>query len=89
MQVRKQQLEQGMEQQAGSKLGQEHIKAAYCHPAYLTSMQGTSCEMPGWVKHKLESRLPGERSITSDDITLLAESKEELKSLLIEGEREE
>ena len=54
-----------------------------------THMQSTSCEMPGWVKHKLESRLPGERSITSDDITLLAESKEELKSLLIEGEREE
>ena len=52
-------------------------------------MQSTSCEMPGWMKHKLESRLPGEMSITTDDITLLAESKEELKSLLIEGEREE
>ena len=52
-------------------------------------MQSTSREMPGWMKHKLESRLPGEMSITTDDITLLAESKEELKSLLIEGEREE
>ena len=74
----------------GSKLGMEYenVKAAYCHPAYLTSMQSTSCEMPGWVKHKLESRLPGERSITSDDITLLAESKEELKSLFMKVKKE-
>ena len=50
----------------GSKLGREYIKAVYCHLAYLTSMQSTSCEMPGWIKHKLESRLPGELSITSD-----------------------
>ena len=66
MQVRKQQLELGMEQQTGSKLGKEIVKAVYCHPAYLTSMQSTSREMLGWKKHKLESRLPGEISITSD-----------------------
>ena len=66
MQVRKQQLELDMEQQNGSKLGKEYIKAVYWHPAYLTYMQSTSCEMPGWMKHKLESRLSGEISITSD-----------------------
>jgi len=66
MQVKKQQLEPDMEQQTGSKSGKEYVKAVYCHPAYLTYMQTTSCEMPGWMKHKLESRLPGEISITSD-----------------------
>ena len=66
MQVKKQQLELDMEQQTGSILGKEYIKAAYCHPVYLTYMQSTSCEMPDWMKHKLESRLPGEISITSD-----------------------
>ena len=66
MQVKNQQLEQDIEQQTGSKLGKEYIKAVYCHPAYLTSMQSTSCEMPRRMKHKLESRLPGEISITSD-----------------------
>ena len=66
MQVKKQELEPDMEQQTGSKLGKEYSKAVYCHPAYLTYMQRTSCEMPGWMKHKLESRLPGEISITSD-----------------------
>ena len=55
-----------MEQQTGSKLGKEYIKAVYCHPAYLTYMQSTSCEMLGWIKHKLESRLLGEISITSN-----------------------
>ena len=55
-----------MEQQTGSKLGKEYIKAVYCHLAYLTSVQSTSCEMLGWMKHKLESRLLGELSITSD-----------------------
>ena len=55
-----------MEQQVGSKSGKEYVKAVYCHPAYLTSMQTTSCEMLGWMKHKLESRLQGEISITSD-----------------------
>ena len=66
MQVRKQQLELDMEQQTGSKLGQEYIKAVYCHPAYLTYMQSTSWETLDWKKHKLESRLPGEISITPD-----------------------
>ena len=66
MQVRKQQLEPDMEQQTGSKLGKEYDKAVYCHSAYLTHMQSASCEMPGWMKHKLESRLLGEISITSD-----------------------
>ena len=64
MQVKKQQLDLDMEQQTGSKSGKEYIKAACCHPAYLTYMQSTSCEMPGWMKHKLESRLPVEISIT-------------------------
>ena len=66
MQFRKQKLELDMEQQTGSKLGKEYIKAVYCHPAYLTYMQSTSRETLGWKKHKLESRLPGEISITSD-----------------------
>ena len=60
MQVKKQQLELDMEQQTGSKSGTEHVKAVYCHPAYLTSMQSTSWETLGWKKQKLESRLPGE-----------------------------
>ena len=55
-----------MEQQTGSKLGKEYRKAVYCHLAYLTYMQSTSCKMPGWMKHKLESRLPGEISVTSE-----------------------
>ena len=66
MQVKKQQVEPDMEQGTDSKLGKEYIKAEYCHSAYLTSMQSTSCEMPGWMKHKVESRLPGEISINSD-----------------------
>ena len=66
MQVRKQQLELDMEQQTGSKLRKEYVKAVYCHPAYLTYIKSTSFEMPGWMKHKLESRLLGEISITSD-----------------------
>ena len=66
MQVKKEQLELDMEQWTGSKSGTEYIKAVYCHPAYLTSMQSTSCEMPGWMKHKLEPRLQGEISTTSD-----------------------
>ena len=65
MQVKKQQLETDMEQQTGSKLGKEYDKTVYCHPAYLTYMQNISWEMQGWMKHKLESRLPGEVSITS------------------------
>ena len=66
MQVKKHQLELSMEQQTGSKLGKEYVKAVYCHPAYLTYMKGISYEMLGWIKHKLESRLLGEISITSD-----------------------
>ena len=86
MQVKKQQLELDMEKQNGSKLG----KAIYCHPAYLTYLHCTSCELTGWIKHKLESILPGEISITSDtdDNTLTAESEEELKSLLMEVKEE-
>ena len=66
MQVKKQQLEPDMGQRTGSILGKEYIKAVYCHHAYFTSMQCKSSEMPGWMKHKLESRLQGEISITSD-----------------------
>ena len=66
MQVKKQQLEPDMEQWTGSKLGKEYVKPVYCHSVYLTYMQSTSCEMLGWMKHKLESRLLGEISITSD-----------------------
>ena len=66
MQVKKQQLEPYMEQQTGSKLGKGYIKAVYCHLASLTYMQSTSWETLGWKKHKLESRFPGEISITSD-----------------------
>ena len=66
MQAKKQQLEPDMEQQTGSKLGKEYLKALYCHPAYLTYMQSTSCKILDWKTHKLESRLPGEISTTSD-----------------------
>ena len=66
MQVKKQQLELDMEQQTGSKLGKEYVKALYCYLAYLTYVQSTSCEMLDWMKHKLESRLPEEISITSN-----------------------
>ena len=66
MQARKQQLELDMEQKTGSKSGKEYVKAVYCHPAYFTYMHSTSFKMLGWMKHKLESRLLGEISITSD-----------------------
>ena len=65
-QIGKQQLELDMEQQTGSKLGKEYIKAVYCHPVYLAYIQNTSYEILGWMKHKLELRLLGEISITSD-----------------------
>ena len=80
MQVRKQQLKLDMEQQNGSKLGKEYVKAIYCHPAYLISMQSTSWEIPGWMKLNLESRLLGEISTTSDMqmiTTLMVESEED------------
>ena len=66
MQIKKQQLESDMEQWTGSKLGKEHVQAVHCHSAHLTYMQSTSGEMPGWMKLKVESKLPGEISITSD-----------------------
>ena len=89
MQVKKQQLELDMEQQTGSKLGKEYVKAIYCHPACLTHTQSTSWKTLGWKKHKLESRLPGEILITSymQMTTLMAES-EELKSLLMKVKEE-
>ena len=86
MQVKKQQLEVDMEQQTGSKLEKQYIKAAYCHPAYLTYIQSTSCKMPVWMKHKLESRLLGEITKISDmqmTSTPMAEMEEELKTLLM------
>ena len=88
---RKQQLEMDMEQQTGSKWGKEYIKAVYCHPAYLTYMQNTSCKMPGWVKHKQESRFLGEISITSDmQMTppFWQKAKKNLKSLLMKVKEE-
>ena len=90
MQVKNQQLELDMEQQIGSKLGKECIEAGYYHHAYLTYMESTSCEILVWIKHKIESRLPGEISNLryADDITLMAESKEELKSLLMKMKKE-
>ena len=76
-----------MKQQTRSKLEKEDVKAVYSHPAYITYVQNTPCEMPGWMNHNLESRLPGEMSVTSDMqlTTLMAESKEELKSLLMKA----
>ena len=84
MQVKKQQLELDMEQQTGSNVGKEYVKAVYCRPAYSTYMQSISCKcQAGWMKLKLESRLLGEILIPSDDTSLMAESEEELKSLLM------
>ena len=89
MQAKKQQLELDMEQQTGSKLGKDYIKAVYCHPAYLTYMQSTSYEIPDWMKHKLESRLQGEISITSDMqmTSPYGRKQRETKRPLDEGER--
>ena len=88
MKVKKKQLKLDMEQQTGSKQIKGYVNAVYCHPAYLTSMQSTSCEILGWMNHKLKSRLPGEISTTSDDTTLMAESEEELKCLLMRVKEE-
>ena len=88
MQVKKQQLDPDMEQQTGFVLGKEYVKTVYCHPAYLTYMQRTSCEMPGWMKHEAHAgiKIAG-RNINNlryaEDTTLMAESEEELKSLLM------
>ena len=91
MQDKKQKLDRDMEQWTDSRLGKEYVKAVYCHPAYLTYVQSTSCEMPGWMNHKLKSRLPGE--ITTSDMQMIplltAESKEELiKNLLMKVKEE-
>ena len=96
MHVKKQQLELDMEQQTGSKLGKEYIKAVYCHPAYLTYMQSTSWEMLDWKKHTLEScvlHMIARRNINNlryaNDTTIMAESEEELKSLLMKAKESE
>ena len=82
----KQQLKLGMEQLTGLKLGKEYVKAAYCHPAYLTYMQSTPSKMPCWMNHKLGIKIAG-RNINNlryeDDTTLMAESEEDLKSVLM------
>ena len=89
-----QQFELDMKQQTGSKLGKEYVKAVYCHPAYLACMQSTSCKMLGWMNHRLESRLPVQVDLGSnnlryaDDTTLMAEREEELKSLLMKVKEE-
>ena len=82
------QLEQDMEQRIGSKLGKEYVKAAYCHLAYLTYIQSISCKMLGWMKHKLESRLPGEISLTSGMPMTSPLWQKELKSLLMKVKEE-
>ena len=87
MQVKKQQLELDIEKQTGSELGKEHIKAVCCHLAYLTYMQSTSCEMLGWMKHKLESKLPGEISISDMQMTHPYGRKQRTKEPLDESER--
>ena len=91
MQVRRQLLELDMAQQTGSKSGKEYVEAVYYHPAYLTSMQSTSWEMPGWMKHRLEFQ-DARRNINNlryaDETTLMAESEGELKSLLMKVKEE-
>ena len=89
MQVKKQQLEPNMEQQTGSKSGMECIRFVYCHPAYLTYMQNTSREMLGWINHKLESRLLGEISVTSDMQMTPPYGRKRRTKESVESEREE
>ena len=89
MQVKKQELELDIEKQTGSKSGKEYVKAVYCHPAYLTYMQSTSLEMLGWVKHKLESRLPGEISTTSDMKMIPLQWQKAKRSLLMKVKESE
>ena len=88
MQVKNQQLELDMEQWTSYIWGKKYIKAVYCHPAYLTPMQSTSCKMTGCMKQKLESRFSGKISITTDDTNPMGESEEELKSLLMKVKEE-
>ena len=91
MQEKKQQLEMDMEQWTSSKLGKEYVKAVYCHPAYLTYMQSTSCDMQGWMKHQQEIKIAG-RNINNlryaDDNTLMSERKEEQNNLLMKVREE-
>ena len=84
-------LELDMEQRTSSKLGEEYVKAVCCHPAYLTYMQCISCEMPGWMKHKLESRVPGEIAVTSEMqiIPTLWHKQRRTRETLDESERGE
>ena len=89
MQVKKQQLEPDMEQQSGSKLGKEYVKAVYCHPVCLTYMQSTSCEMLDWRKHKLESRILGEISTSDMQMTPPFGRKRRTKEPLDVSERGE
>ena len=91
MQVKKQQLEPDMEKWTGSKLGKEYVKAIYYHHTYVTSMQNTACEMLGWIKHKLESRLPGEISTASDTHMIPPNGRKQkgIKEPPDEGERGE
>ena len=92
MPLRKQLFKLDMEKQIGSKLEKEYVKVIYCHPAYLTCMQSTSCEMSGWMKHKMELRFLGEIFLRclwyADDTALMAESEEELKGLLMKVKEE-
>ena len=92
MQVEKQQLDLDMEQWTCSKLGKEYIKAVYCHRAYLTYMQSTSCKIPGWLKLEAGIKI-ARRNINNlkyaDDTTLMAENEEELKKPLDESEKGE
>ena len=91
MQVRKQQVELDMEQQTGSKSGKEYVKAVYRHPAYLTHMHSTSCDMPGWLEAQAGMKIAGRNTNNlryADDTTFMAESAEELKSLLMKVKEE-
>ena len=92
MQIKKQQLEPDIQQGNGSKLEKECIKAIYCHPTYLTFMQNTSYKIQVWMKHKLEPRMQGEISMTSDTqmtTTLMTESKEKLNNILMKMKERE
>ena len=88
MLVKKQQLEPDMKQQTDSKLGKENIKAVYCHPAYLTSMQGTSCRIPGWMTGIKAAGRNINNLRYADDTTVMAESEEELQSLWMKVKEE-
>ena len=87
MRIKTQQIEVDMEQQTGSQLGKEYVKAVYCHPGYLTYMQNTSCEMPCWMKHKPESRLKREISVTPD-MQIISPLWQKVKSLLMKVKEE-